>query len=733
MFRFSYIAQQEAMDCGPTCLLMICKYYGKKFSITILREKCYINRNGVTMLGISDAAEAIGLNSLGIVLTVDQLVNEAPLPCIVHWKYDHFVVVYKISTRGRKTFVHVADPAGGLIKYRIEEFQKGWISTKNNNEFKGHCLILEPTKNFYAHTDRPKKKRGFSVFFVYTKLYRKLLIQLLLGFILTSIFSLIIPFLTQSIVDYGIKFKSPSFLLIVLTAQFALTIGTASVGFIRGWIMLQLSTRINVSLITTFLAKMMQLPIAFFNSKMTGDLIQRITDNSRIQNFLTSTTIAIFFSALNFLVFSVVIAIYNFKVFFTFIVGSIIYIIWIKAFLKYRRELDFRKFAELTNNQNNIIQLINGMPDIKLYGSEKQKRWEWEKIQAQIFNLSARGLLIGQYQTAGAVVINGVKNFLITYLTAKAVIDGEMTLGMMISTQYIIGQLNSPIELLTEFVQSYQDAKISSERLVEIEELPSENVNANSEVTELPHDRTIYVNNVDYQYNGPRSPAVLKQISLKIEAKKVTAIVGTSGSGKTTLLKLILGHFEQSSGEILVGEIPLRTIHTSIWRRHVGTVTQDGFLFSDTIANNIAMGDSEIDKDKLVRAVESANIREFIESLPSKYNTIIGNQGDGVSHGQRQRILIARAIYKNPDYIFFDEATNALDANNEKIIINHLNEFFQGKTVVVVAHRLSTVKNADKIIVMEAGKIVEQGNHSDLIKAKSYYYNLVKNQLELGN
>jgi len=727
MFRFSYYAQQESADCGPTCLKMICKYYGKSFSLKTLRDKCYINRNGVTLLGISDAGESIGLNTLGITLTVEQIVNEAPLPCIVHWKQDHFAVVYKTSKWLNKTYIHVADPARGLIKYRAEEFENGWISTKRHGESKGHCLIIEPTVDFFNNNDETRKKRTFKVFFLYARLYRSLIIQLILGFVLTSVFSLIVPFLTQSIVDYGINFKNPSFLLVILTAQFALVIGTASVGFIRGWIMLQLSTRINVSLVTTFLTKLMQLPIAFFNSKMTGDLVQRIADNNRIQTFLTSTAITIFFSVINFLVFSVVIAIYDMKVFFTFIIGSICYVFWINAFLKYRRELDYRKFAQQANNQNNVIQLINGMPDIKLYSSEKQKRWEWEKIQAQLFNLSAKSLIVGQYQTAGAVIINGAKNFLITYLTAKAVINGEMTLGMMISTQYIIGQLNGPLESLTDFVQSYQDAKISAERLVEIEEIPSENSNINAEITTLPEDRTIYIKNVVFQYNGPRSPIVLDQVSLNIEAKKVTAIVGSSGSGKTTLLKLILGHFEQTAGEVLIGDIPLHSVHTSIWRKHIGTVMQDGFLFTDTIANNIALGETVIDEQKLLKAVELANIKEFIESLPSKYNTIIGNQGDGVSHGQRQRILIARAIYKDPDYIFFDEATNALDANNEKIIINHLNKFFEGKTVVVVAHRLSTVRNAHNIIVLENGKIVEQGAHRDLINAKSHYYNLVKN------
>lgn len=720
------------MDCGPTCLKMIGEYYGKKLSIKTLKEESYLNRNGVTMLGISDAAESLGFNTLGIVITLKQLIEEVPLPCIVHWKRDHFLVVYKITKRRTGPIIHVADPARGKVKFKSQEFLNGWISVIKNNQHKGHCLILEPTQIFYERQDEVTKGNIIKSLFLYGKMYKGLMFQLLLGFFLTSIFSLVIPFLTQAIVDFGINFKNTSFLFLILLAQFALTIGTASIGLIRGWIILQLSTRLNVSLITTFLVKLMRLPLSFFQSKKTGDLIQRINDNNRIQNFLTSTSVTIFFSAINFTVFSIVIAIYDVRVFLCFILGSTFYVFWIRAFLKYRREIDVRKFTQLANNQNSLIQLMVGIQDIKLYNSEKTRRWEWEKIQALLFKLSAKGLLIGQYQIAGATVINGLKNFLVTYLTAKAVIDGEMTLGMMMSIQFIIGQLNGPIESLNDFIQSYQDAKISFERLDEIEQIEPENRYASPEILSIPSSSSIILRDLTFRYNGPRSPAVLNKINLEIKANEVTAIVGASGSGKTTLLKMIMGNYDPSVGGVQIGDLPLNSIHKSLWRNHIGTVMQDGFLFSDTIANNIAMGGGQIDESKLLQAVEVANIREFIEELPSNYNTIIGTQGDGVSQGQRQRILIARAVYKNPKFIFFDEATNALDSNNEREIIENLNSFFISKTVVIVAHRLSTVMNANQIIVMDKGSIVEQGSHSELVKAKSYYYNLVKNQLELS-
>lgn len=719
------------MDCGPTCLKMVGKFYGRTLNINKLREKSYITKNGVSMLGISDAADAVGFHSVGVKITIEQLTNDVKLPCIVHWKKDHFVVVYKTSKRKGNLWIHVADPAVGKIKLKSSEFENGWISTKTNGQKKGHCLILEPTETFYQDEDEKNKSGSLTRFIYFAKKYKALLFHLILGFILTSIFSLTLPILAQALVDIGINGKSESLLIIILVGQLFLTLGIASVGFIRGWIMLQLTNRINISLITTFLSKLMNLPLSFFDSKRTGDLMQRINDNGRVQTFLTSTLINFFFSVVNIFALSAVVAYYNKIIFLVFVLGSIIYVLWIKLFLKYRRELDYRRFTYQSNNQSTLIQLINGMQDIKLFNSEKQKRWQWESVQALLFKVSNKSLVLNQYQNSGAILINGMKNLFISYLAAKYVMDGKMSLGMMVAVQYIIGQLSGPIDSLVDFFQSHQDAKISLERLNEIQDLEPENASDNL-ARIIPDHSNITIENFTFHYNGPRSPAALSDINLTINANQITAIVGSSGSGKTTLLKALMGIYPPQTGDIKVGNISLDNIHTNTWRDCIGVVMQDGYIFSESIINNITLGNSNYDMQKVAYAVEMANIGDFIEALPSGYNTVIGNEGNGLSQGQKQRILIARAIYKDPDFIFFDEATNALDAKNEKIIIENLNKFFNGKTVVIVAHRLSTVRHADNIIVMENGKVMEMGNHETLVSNRSYYYDLISNQLELA-
>jgi len=724
-------------------LRMVTKYYGKHITLKTLRERSYITREGVSMLGISDAAEEIGFRTLGVRLTWAQLQDETPLPCIAHWKKNHFVVVYKI-TSGRSLFsfkaknaenmwVHVADPAKGLVRYTAQEFKKAWLSTKKEGEEVGHCLLLEPTPEFHALQEEKPNRSSFWFLLRYLTPYKNLIVQLVLTFVVVSILQLIVPFLTQSIVDKGINNKDLSFLTLVLIAQLTLMLGQAAVGFIRSWIMLFLTSRVNISLLSDFLSKLMRLPIAFFDSKMTGDLMQRMGDNGRIQGFLTSTAINIAFSAVNFVLYSCIIAFYNFQIFGIFLLGSALYVLWVSVFLKYRRELDNRRFAKSASNQSSVIQLITGMQEIKLNNCEKQKRWEWERIQAMLYKISMKGLMLGQYQSAGALIINGAKNFTITFFVAKSVIEGDMTLGMMLAVQYIMGQLSGPVESLIGFMQSWQDAKISLERLGEIQDKDAEDTEESFSLSEIPENRELSLNKLSFQYEGPNSPWVLKNLNLKIPANRVTAVVGASGSGKTTLLKLLLGFYKPTQGEILAGSARIDTINCHVWRQHVGAVMQDGFIFSDTIANNISVSDEIVDREKLFHAVTVANIREFIETLPLGYNTKIGGEGHGISQGQKQRILIARAVYKNPDFIFLDEATNSLDANNEREIMDHLEEFFKGKTVVIVAHRLSTVKNADNIVVLDKGEIVEQGTHAELTLLKGAYFRLVKNQLELGN
>ena len=729
MFKFPFYKQLDAMDCGPTCLRMIAKYYGKVFTLQALREKCYITREGVSLLGISDAAENIGLHSIGVRISYNKLCEEVQFPCIVHWKQNHFVVVYEIKNNE----VFVADPAHGLIKYNEKEFLESWISTKTDNDDKGIALLLEPTPEFYTQEDEKINKSGFKFLFSYLKPYKKFLIQLFLGLLLGSLLQLIFPFLTQSVVDVGISNQNLGFVYLVLLAQLMLLISKATVEFIRSWILLHLGTRINISLISDFLTKLMKLPIRFFDTKMIGDLLQRISDNQQIESFLTSSTLTILFSMMNLIIFSIVLAIYNLTIFSVFIVGSILYALWIWMFMKKRRELNFKRFAQMSNSQTNIIQLITGMQEIKLNNCEKQKRWSWEHIQAKLFRVNIKSLALTQWQQAGSVFINETKNIVISFIAAKAVIDGSITLGMMLAVQYIIGQLNSPIEQMITFIQAAQDAKISLERLGEIHNKEDEENPDDQKITIIPENKSINIDKLCFQYDGPHSEMVLEDVDLKIPEGKITAIVGMSGSGKTTLVKLLLGFYPPVKGEIKIGDNKLENFSAKMWRQKCGAVMQDGFIFSDTIAKNISISEEVIDKQKLLNAVKVANIQDFVESLPLGYNTKIGSDGHGLSQGQKQRILIARAVYKSPDYIFFDEATNALDANNELVIMNNLEKFFQGRTVVVVAHRLSTVKNADNIVVLDRGKIVEMGTHNDLTALKGEYYKLVKNQLELGN
>jgi ATP-binding cassette subfamily B protein len=718
----------DAMDCGPSCLRMIARHWGRSFSLQTLRDKSYLSREGVSLLGISDAAESIGFRTMGVSLTPEKLFTQAPLPLIAHWQQNHFVVVYKV----KRNKVYVADPAFGLVAYTKEEFLKGWVSSVKGQETKGHALLVEPSPDFYAQEGEKVKRSRFTFLISYLKPYKKFLFQLMLGVLLGSILQLIFPFLTQSIVDVGINNQDIAFIYLVLIAQFVLFLSRMSVDFIRGWILLHLSTRINIFLISDFLIKLMKLPMSFFDIKLVGDILQRIGDQRRIENFLTVSSLNILFSLVNFLVFGIVLAIYNIKILILFLVGSTLYFLWLSFFMRKRRELDFRRFTKLSENQSKLIQMITGIQEIKLNNAEKQKRWEWENIQSGLFRISIKSLSLRQYQEAGGIFINESKNILITILAATAVINGDMTLGMMLAVSYIIGQLNGPVEQMINFMNLTQDAKISLERLGEIHEVKNEETGEKSNLILMPEKRSIEIRDLTFQYEGPQSKKVLNDLNLVIPENDVTAIVGVSGSGKTTLIKLILGFYDPVAGEIRVGDTPLSSFSIQTWRQKCGVVMQEGFIFSDTIANNIALGHEKIDGEKLLKSVNVANVREFIESLPNGYNTFIGSQGHILSGGERQRILIARAVYRGPEFLFIDEGTSSLDAENEKMIITNLQDFFRNRTVVVVAHRLSTVRNAGQIVVLDDGRIVEKGKHDELISLKGKYFNLVRNQLELG-
>ncbi|MCU0436821.1 MAG: peptidase domain-containing ABC transporter [Raineya sp.] len=734
MPKYPHYKQLDMMDCAPTCLRMIASYYGKHFTLQNLREKSFLTREGASLLGLSQASESIGFRSMGVKCTFEQLIKEAPTPFIAHWNQNHFVVVYKIKKKSKEVLLTVADPAGEIIEYSEAEFLKSWASTTNvEGDKEGIVLLLEPSSEFYKQEEDEKINRAsWQFLFTYLNPYKQLVTQLFIGLLIGGLLQFIFPFLTQNIVDVGIQTKNIPFIYLILSAQLMLFLARTAVEFLRRWILLHLSTRINITLISDFLAKLMKLPIGFFDTKQTGDLIQRIADHHRIESFLSTSSLNTLFSLFSLVILGTLLAFYNLAIFVVFVIGSSLYVVWIVLFMKQRRKLDHKRFQQMSGSQSNMIQLIQGMPEIKLNNCETQKRWEWERIQAKLFKINVQNVALEQYQQAGSSMINESKNILITILSAIAVMEGQISLGTMLAISSIIGQLNAPIMDFVNFMLQMQDAKISLERLGEIYQIPNEDEGLPN-MTMLPHqDHSIHLKNLSFQYESSTSNKILEDIDLVIPQGKTTAIVGTSGSGKTTLLKLLLKFYTPIHGEILVGSQSLKNINSIDWRKMCGTVMQDGFLFSDTIAKNITISSENIDYDRLLVAVKTANIQEYIESLPLGYNTKIGADGIGLSQGQRQRIQIARAVYKNPEFLFFDEATSALDANNEQKITENLKTFLKGKTAVVIAHRLSTVKNADQIIVLDKGKIIEKGTHFELVQKEGAYFELVRNQLELG-
>ena len=726
LLSFPYYKQYNEMDCGPTCLKIICKYYGENYTLEYLRSITYTNRTGTSMLALSKAAEKLGLRPAAVNISYTDLVEVSSFPFIAFWNQSHFLVVYKI----KKNKVYVSDPAHGLLKLTKQEFLKGWASTNES----GIILSLELTKDFkklnISQTNNSEK--GLRNMFGYLTKHKRKMIQILASLIITSGLQLILPFLTQRMVDVGIHNGDIGYIHTILFAQLFIFLGKTTVDFFRSFILLNVSTHINIEMLTDFFVKLMSLPLGYFDTKMIGDTLQRINDHKRIESFLTSGALNTIFSLINLFVFGVVLAFYNPTIFMVFCAGSILYILWILVFMKKRAALDYKMFNQIAANQEKNYELIIGMQEIKLHNAEQKKRWQWELLQVKLLKLNLKALSLRQIQTGGATILNELKNIIILFLTARLVIEKEISLGIMLSISYIIGQLNSPILQLIEFMQSYQDTRLSLLRINEIKQMKAELHAIGNNDFVIPN-ANIELENCCFKYDAnPASKNVLQNINTTIPTNKITAIVGSSGSGKTTLLKLLLKFYEPTSGSIKIANHNFNDLPNNTWRDKCGVVMQEGFIFNDTIENNIAVGDEFIDNEKLIKAVEIANIFEFIKELPLGFKTKIGANGTGISTGQKQRILIARAIYKNPDILFFDEATSALDSNNEKIITENLNTFFKNKTVIIIAHRLSTVKNADNIVVLHEGKIIEEGKHNTLINTKGYYYNLVSNQLELG-
>lgn len=728
-FRFKH--QHDKMDCGPACLSMIASYYGKNYSLKFLKENSFITREGVSLSGIREAANSIGLDTYSLKIKLNELIERKEFfPCILHWNQNHFVVLRKItkSFLTNKYYFHIADPAHGLIKITEDFFLKSWYSDDND----GVALFLLPTEEFI--TKEPVQEDKISIKQILPFLYphKNKFISIFLLLLVGSMLTLTFPFLTQMLIDNGVNAKDMNYIFLILSVQLAVFFGSITIDVIRNWLMLYVGSHLSISIISDFIKKILQLPIKFFDTKKRGDFIQRIQDNERIEEFLTSQSLTTFFSIITFIVFFGVFLYYDYRIFCVYIILTTISLGWSFYWLKERKILDYYRFRQRSEDQDSVYEIINGLTEMKLNKFEDFKLREWKLIQQKLFKINLRILRIDQFQLSGFEFINQIKNILVTFLAASYVVNGNMTLGQLLGVSYIIGQMNSPIQQLVMFFRSLQDAKLSLERLNEVQNHPTEYIENQKEISSND-SFFIDIKDVSFQYEGPKSPYVLKDIDFTIPESKITAIVGASGSGKTTLLKLLLKFYEPTNGEIFVNGENINFISARSLRDNCGVVMQDGFIFGDTIERNIATGDEFVNKERLHMAAKIANIESFISSLPLGYNTKIGTSGNGLSGGQKQRILIARAVYKNPHYIFFDEATSALDAENEKIIHDNLQLFFKGKTVLIIAHRLSTVKNADQIIVLNKGEVVEMGNHKELVANKSDYFNLVKNQLELGN
>lgn len=725
--KFPFVRQHDIMQCGVACLTMVCRYFGLDIELDDVGELCFTSKRGTTLLEISTAAGELGLDTIAAKLTIDELAK-CPMPCILYWDQHHFVVLYR--TDGTR-FFYIADPGKGLVKYSRKEFEQHWLSLSLNGERRGIGMTLQPSSNFDANIYHRKEMSGKGSWHLLTDslaAYRKPFVYIAIVMFLGSMLQMVLPFLTQSIVDVGIKEQNIGFIWLIMLGEFIIVLGKTVMDFVRRRILLHISMNINIKLVGEFFLKLLRLPMAFFDTKLLGDLLQRMNDHNRVQTFLTTQFLGMAFSVLTFIVFGIVLLVYNRLVFIVFMLGSLVYAVWVAVFLGKRKILDYELFDRQGECQNKTYQLVTSMQEIKLQNCEQRRTEEWQERQRELFDVQLKSLRLQQSQEGGAVFINELKNILVTVLSATAVINGSMTLGGMLAIQFVIGQLNSPVSQMVAFVYSLQDVKISLDRINEVHLRREEDEGCKSmDIEKTTSD--IFVTNLSFKYTPNAIENILDDISINIPKGKITAIVGASGCGKTTLIKLFLGYYKLSKGMISIGNQDLMSVNMKAWRRRCGVVMQDGVIFSESIARNIAVDDGCIDYERLKKAAYIANVTDFVERFPLKYDTIIGNDGIQLSKGQKQRILIARAVYKNPDYIFLDEATNSLDATNEYEIVDKLSEFYSGRTVVVVAHRMSTIRNAEQIIVMKHGRIVEVGTHDTLLANHAYYYELVKSQI----
>ena len=725
----SPIRQLDAMDCGPACLAYISKIYDKKYSLQYLREICYISKRGVTLLGILEAGKAIGFEVFSTKVDLDTIINKVKLyPCIIHWEQNHFVVLNKIvKTKKSKLYFYLMDPRSGFIKLNEKQFRNGWLG---NND-KGIVAFFEPKDEFLNISIEKQKKINYEELLYSLHPYKKKFVLLIFLVFASSLITLVFPFFTKELIDNGISQKNLNLISLILLAQLSLFLGSMIINVIRNWLTLYIGTYVSINLISDFITKLVKLPMKNFDNHMIGDLNQRIIDNERIERLITSESITTFFSIFSFLVFFVVLAYFNIITLVIYFALTLIGLLWSIYWINKKKILDFYEFQLKSKNQESIFEIFSGIRDIKLFQLENFKLTKWQSVQNELLSLNIKILKIDQIQTFGYQFINQLKNIIVTYFVAILVLKGKMSLGTLLSISYIIGEMNSPIAQLVSFIKKLQEAKLSFTRLSEIStQLPEEN-NFNKQLN-TKNNEGIVINNLSFSYENIQSSIVLNNINITIPNSKVTAIVGHSGSGKTTLMKILLRFYEPTKGNIYFNGDDILTISPNDLRKHIGTVLQDGFIFSETIERNVVTNSEEADLEKLNNALKIACIFDFVNSLPQKHNTIIGSLGNNLSTGQKQRILIARAIYKNPNYLFLDEATSALDSKTEKIIHNNLIEFYKNKTVLIIAHRLSTVKNADNIIVLDSGKVVESGNHKELIEKKGAYYDLINNQLELS-